>query len=127
VSKRVMKRFFRILVVLAAGGALLASDPAWARGRGGHHFHHRRLFVGSFFIAPPLWYAYHPGPYYYGPAFEATNIPPSVYIEKFEGTPNAESGEIYCPQENQYYPDVQDCPNGWQRVIRPAEQPARGG
>ena len=53
--------------------------------------------------------------------------PPSVYIEKFEGTPNAQSGDVYCPQENQYYPDVQDCPNGWQRVIRPAEEAPRSG
>ena len=120
-----MRNLFRALLVLAVVGTMLP-DPAWARGRG-HHFRHRTVFVGGFFVAPPLWYAYHPGPYYYGPGFEATNIPPSVYIEKFEGTPNSESGDIYCPQENQYYPEVQDCPNGWQRVIRPAEQPAPGG
>ena len=106
--------------------ALALPEAASARGRGFHH-HRHRVFVGAFFIAPPVWYAYHPGPYYYGPGFETTNIPPSVYIEKFEGTPNSESGDIYCPQENQYYPEVQDCPNGWQRVIRPAEQPAPGG
>jgi len=111
-----MSRVTRALLALLVL-ALALPEPASAHGRS-HHFRHRTVFVGGFFIAPPLWYAYHPGPYYYGPAFEPTNIAPSVYVEKFAGTPNAESGEIYCPQQNQYYPEVQDCPNGWQRVIR---------
>lgn len=111
-----MSRVTRALLALLIL-ALALPEPAWARGRG-HHFRPRSVFVGAAFIGPPLWYAYHPGPYYYGPAFEPTHIPPSVYVEKFEGTPNAESGEVYCPQQDQYYPEVPDCPNGWQRVIR---------
>ena len=43
-----------------------------------------------------------------------------------EGTPNADSGDIYCPTLGQYYPDVQDCPNGWQRIIG-AEASAAAG
>ena len=62
---------------------LALPEPAWARGRGFHQHRHRTFFVGTFFVGPPMWYAYHPGPYYYGPAFEASNAPPSVYIEKF--------------------------------------------
>ena len=27
-------------------------------------------------------------------------------------------GEIYCPSKQAYYPEVPDCPNGWQRIIR---------
>jgi hypothetical protein len=120
-----MSRVTRALLALLVF-VLALPEPAWARGRGFHPHRHRTVFVGGFFVGAPLWYAYHPGPYYYGPAFEATNLPPSVYIEKFEGTPNAESGEIYCSQQDQYYPEVQDCPNGWQRVIRLTEPAAQG-
>ena len=42
-------------------------------------------------------------------------------VEKFEGKPDASAGEIYCPSLGQYYPDVQDCASGWQRIIRPAQ------
>ena len=105
-----------MLVLLAV--LLALPETAWARGRGFHHHRHRTVFVGSaFYFGPPMWYPY-PGPYYYGPAFLATDTPPTVYVEKFEGTPGAESGELYCPQLDQHYPEVQDCPNGWQRVIR---------
>jgi len=117
----VIRALLALLVV-----ALAVPDAAWARGRGFHHHRHRSFFVGTFFVAPPMWYAYHPGPYYYGPAFVATQTPPTVYVEKFEGTPSSDAGEIYCPQLDRYYPEVQECPNGWQRVIR-AESTARGG
>ena len=106
--------------------ALALPEAVTARGRGFHH-HRHRVFVGAFFIAPPVWYAYHPGPYYYGPAYEASNAPPSVYIEKFEGTPGADSGELFCPQLERHYPDVQECPGGWQRIIRATEAAAQGG
>jgi hypothetical protein len=106
---------------------LALPEAAWARGRGFHHHRHRTFFVGAFFIGPPMWYAYHPGPYYYGPAYEANMAPPSVYVEKFDGTPSSTDGEIYCPQLDRHYPEVKECPGGWQRVIRPAEATAQGG
>ena len=123
-----MKAATRVVFALLLA-ALALPDAAWAqRGRGFHHHHHHRtFFVGTFFVGPPMWYAYYPGPYYYGPAFMATETPPTVYVEKFEGTPSAEAGEIYCPAVDQYYPEVQDCPNGWQRVIRATESAAQGG
>jgi hypothetical protein len=109
-----------LLVVLAL------PDAAWAqRGRGFHPHGHRTFFVGSFFVGPPMWYAYPPGPYYYAPVFVAGEIPPTIYVEKFEGIPSTEAGEIYCPALDQYYPDAQACPNGWQRVIRAAESAAQ--
>jgi uncharacterized protein YbaR (Trm112 family) len=114
-----------LLAVLVLVVAL--PEPAWARGRGFHHHRHRSFFIGgAFFAGPPVWYAYRPGPYYYGPAYQASNAPPSVYVEKFEGTPSAEAGEIYCPQLDQHYPAVQECPGGWQRIIRAAEASAPG-
>jgi hypothetical protein len=114
--------------------ALLAStlalpDDAWAQKKGsfGGGHHHRRVFVGStFYFGPPMWYAY-PGPYYYAPVYIATETEPTVYVEKFDGTPSADAGEIYCPSMGGHYPDVQDCPNGWQRIIRAPESATEGG
>ena len=120
----IMQRVIRIMVALLVV-ALAVPELASARGRGFHHHHrHRTVFVGTFFVAGPLWYAYHPAPYYYGPFYEPSNAPPSVYIERFEDTPGPDSGEIYCPQLGEHYPDVQICPGGWQRIIRATETAA---
>ena len=125
-----MRNVIRLLVSLLVA-ALMLPDAASAAGRrsgGRHHFHHHTVVVGSaFYFGAPWypWYAYHYPPYYYGPYYEATSTPPSIYVEKFEGTPDANSGDIYCPSLGQYYPDVHDCPNGWQRIIG-AETSASG-
>ena len=118
----------RILLALLVG-ALALPEAASAAGRssGHRHYHHRTVVVGSaFYFGPPMWYAYHYPPYYYGPYYEATSTPPSMYVEKFEGTPDANSGDIYCPSLGQYYPEVTDCPNGWQRIIGVEASAAQG-
>jgi cbb3-type cytochrome oxidase subunit 3 len=98
---------------------------AWSQGRRGAFPHrHRVVFVGTFY-GGPYWYG--PPPYYYAPLYLATEVPPSVYVEKFEGTPSADAGEIYCPALDAHYPEVQECPNGWQRIIRAEETTAGGG
>ena len=123
-----MRSVIRLLVLLlVAVLALPQTASAAGRRSGGHPFHHHPVFVGSaFYFGPPMWYPYPYPPYYYGPSYEATSTPPPIYVEKFEGTPNADSGDIYCPTLGQYYPDVQDCPNGWQRIIG-AEASAAAG
>jgi hypothetical protein len=90
-----------------------------------HPRHHHRgravIFIGAPFLfwAWPYGYTYLPPPYYYGPDFSAHENLPDVYVEKFDGTPTPDTpGEIYCPSKSAYYPDVQDCPGGWQRLIR---------
>ena len=59
---------------------------------------------------------------YYGPDYSEPHYePPSVYVEKFDGIPTAQTpGEIFCPDQGAYYPDVKQCPGAWQRVIRPS-------
>src|SRR5689334_1087746 len=94
-----------------------------------HHFHHGRsvIFVGAPFLfwSWPYGYYYAPPPYYYGPDYIARDQLPEVYVEKFDGTPTPQTpGEIYCPSKQAYYPDVQDCPNGWQRIIREQDDQA---
>jgi len=125
--------------------ALVAVDDAWSArtgGRGGARagfaggggsrpgfaMHHHRgravFFVGSPFLfwSWPYGYYYAPPPYYYGPDYVARETLPPVYVEKFDGTPTPQTpGDIYCPDSQAYYPDVQECPNGWQRIIREPE------
>jgi hypothetical protein len=103
-----------------------ASGRHWSGAKPGsaHHHHHRRHFHGGFFVGGPLFYpwphTYYPGPYYYAPDYVARSEPPTVYVEKFDGTPTPQTtGEIYCPSLGAHYPVVQDCPGGWQRIFRP--------
>jgi len=117
----------RSLLLALVALVLALPDDAWAQKRGVFHHPRHRVFVGSaFYFGPPMWYAY-PAPYYYAPVFIAAEAQPSVYVEKFDGTPSADAGEIYCPSLGEHYPDVQECPNGWQRIIRATESAAEDG
>jgi hypothetical protein len=121
-----------------AGGGASRAGFAFSRpaplpsGFAQPHHHHGRtvIFVGSPFLfwSWPYGYYYAPPPYYYGPDYVARETLPPVYVEKFDGTPTPQTpGEIYCPDKQAYYPDVQDCSNGWQRIIRePQAQPGSG-
>lgn len=113
-----------LLVALSLG---LSPAESWARRGGGHggphHHHHGRVhgaFVFGFFPWP---YFYYPPPYYYGPDYgRAQYAPPTVYVERFSGTPTPQTpGEFFCPDPGAFYPDVQACATGWQRVIRPPQ------
>jgi len=91
-----------------------------------YRFHGRTvIFVGAPFMywSWPYGYYYLPPPYYYGPDYVAREELPAVFVERFEGQPTPETpGDIFCPGENAYYPDVPDCPSGWQRIIREQEE-----
>jgi hypothetical protein len=134
-----MKCLIRIAVLAAAAVSIVAApNGVWAGKRGGGHasgahssgagggFHHS---AGGFFIGAPFGYQYYPyypyyhyapPPYYYGPDYSKPQYDlPAVYVEKFEGAPTPETqGDIFCPDRGAYYPEVQDCPAGWQREFR---------
>ena len=76
------------------------------------------VFFGAPYFYPWPYPTYFPPPYYYGPDYSQPRYdPPTVYVEKFSGTPTPQTqGEIFCPDKRGYYPVVQDCPGGWQRV-----------
>ena len=61
------------------------------------------------------------------PSGASPNAPP--YAERSEPAPQprrrAEGTWHFCPESNGYYPYVQQCPSGWQRV--PARPPADSG
>jgi hypothetical protein len=115
-----------VLGLLAAADASAAQFGNRTAPRTSWHHGHGRVFIGGWYFGAPYWPYYYGGPYYgrpyyYGPTYEATSLPPELYIEKFDGTPGSDVGELYCPALAGHYPDVQDCPNGWQRIIRPPD------
>jgi hypothetical protein len=122
-AKRLKVSSVMLIAVLASA---LATDAAWARGKGGsrggarsahhagthHHHHHARsgVFVGAF-AGAPLW----PG---WGYAPEVYAAAPVYYIEQSE---QSEGEWLYCSAANAYFPYVAECAGGWQRV--PARPP----
>jgi hypothetical protein len=107
----------RRLTVLLAGllGLALWSDLASAHRRHHHHHHHhhhhgaRVVFYSAPLYVPRYFY---PAPVYVAPR-------PVTYIEQPQ--PDSQAYWYYCHEAQAYYPYVQACPGGWQRV---APQPA---
>ena len=97
------------------------SGGGGARHSGGHsgghsHGHYRPHYYGSrVVVVGSAFYGYgYPG-YYYPPALYNYAPPPApVYIE--QGPAGAQGEWFYCAQYRAYYPQVQQCPGGWQRV-----------
>jgi len=68
-------------------------------------FFRHRVFVGStVVIGAPFFYPYYP---YYPPAYAAPYAEPPAYIEQSGGV------YYYCPDYNDYYPNVSSCPSQW--------------
>ena len=62
-------------------------------------------------VTSPLWLApryVYPAPVYYAPP-----PAPPVYVEQ----PPAQGYWYYCADSQAYYPYVQNCASGWQRVL----------
>jgi len=67
---------------------------------------------------PWFWGPPYPYPYPSYPPVIIEQSPP-VYIEQPQATPEPAPQPAYwyyCPESNNYYPYVQRCPTGWQRV-----------
>jgi hypothetical protein len=117
-------KVFRIL--LAAVLCAAWTGTSWADGRHHHHGHGARVGV---YVGVPLGYAwYGPPPYYYYPSYYSAPYyappvvirqAPQVYIERAapQAAPQSEVYWHYCSNPAGYYPYVQQCPGGWQRVV----------
>ncbi len=127
-----------LMTTLLAGACVLAtinSEPAQANGRSYnfrgpfHHGHHHwvrprvGVYIGAPIVAAPLGYYGYWGPSYYYPA------PPAAveYVEREPAAaPQAAQPQhwwYYCQGSAAYYPYVNECPGGWQRVApQPAQQ-----
>jgi hypothetical protein len=109
-------------VIFLAAALATAAAPGLVEARPGYYGGHRGGGIGlglglglaigipllaSTYYAPP-YYApgYAPNYYGYAPGY---SYPPSYAVPQ--------QGSMYfCPQLNAYYPNVRDCPGGWQQV-----------
>ena len=75
---------------------------------------------------PFYGYPYYGYPYYYPPGVATMPGNPPVYIQKNPpaGQNNPSGYWYYCPDPQGYYPDIKECPNGWQQV-QPSPPSAR--
>jgi hypothetical protein len=78
--------------------------------------HHRVIVGGAVVVAAPFfWYPPYPYPYYpYG------YVSPAYGGPAYEETPTyVEQGSIayYCPDYQDYYPNVPTCPSPWMQVV----------
>lgn len=118
-----------LLLLLAAG-----IGSAWAdRGHWRGHGHGR---IGIYF--GPYWGpGYYGAPYYYPPAYPVYSPPvviertgPTVYVEQqpvlsepIESAPQP-GYWYYCQSAKGYYPHIQECPEGWQKIApQPSARP----
>jgi hypothetical protein len=75
-------------------------------------------YYGPPYYYPPAYYApdYHYAPYY--DPYQADYDSAPVYIEQGGGqAAPASNWWYYCPASQTYFPYVQECPGGWQRVV----------
>jgi hypothetical protein len=128
------------IAITASGGALASGGHGghgggghggWGHGGGGHGWHGHGYGGFGFVYAPywgwgpwyspywDSWYGYGYGAYPYYSAYPAVaQSEPPVYVEQ-----HAPGGYwYYCNEAGGYYPEVQNCPGGWQKVPpRPAD------
>lgn len=106
----------RVLLLTAACVAALAiAAPADAHGGGRVRF--------GVVIGAPLWWGYHPWPYYAPyPPYERVIVErpgPTVYVEKDAAGEERDADQYwyFCPDSKTYYPYVKQCASPWQRVV----------
>jgi len=77
-------------------------------------FHRHRVFGGgTVIVGAPFFFPY---PYYPYPAYPAPYAEPPTYIEQGGGV------YYYCPDYNDYYPNVSSCPSQWVPVSAAASE-----
>jgi hypothetical protein len=81
------------------------------------------FFGAPYYPWPYYGYPVEPGPYGY-PEADPSYAPPTMYVEKYAGTPTPGTKDwIFCPSAGSSYPDVLECPGGWQRVVENPKVP----
>ena len=94
-----------------------AASSAWADHRHGRS----GVRYGVGVVVAPRW-----DPWFWGPPYPYQPYPPviierspPVYIEQPQAIPEPAPQPAYwyyCAESNNYYPYVQRCPAGWQRI-----------
>lgn len=120
-----MKPIKTSLVTILVLTSLVVSLPALAQGRHGHGGYYGGGFgLGVVMGASLFWpgyyapyygpnYVYPPYPYpgYYAPVAQPYQAPPAPAVQQ-----ETASYWYFCAESKTYYPYVQQCPGGWQRV-----------
>ena len=92
-------------------------------GMGNALAHGSRGRIGVYF--GPYWGPWgYPSPFYYpSPIVVVPPSPPPVYIEQYEAPAQpAQQYWHYCAAAKAYYPYVQECQGGWQKVLPQPER-----
>ena len=96
---------------LCLSGAAAADHDHW----------HGHGHVGVGVVVDPFWFGswpyrpYYYPPYYYPPPVVTVPAEPPVYIER-DAAPQHPAYWYYCSRPSGYYPQVKQCPGGWQPV-----------
>jgi hypothetical protein len=101
-------------------------------GHHGRHHHHIHSYGGwpAWGFGPAFGYMppYYPPAYYgYGyPPVAVRSAPPAVYIERKDAPQPATQSQgnfwHYCRSAEDYYPQVKECPDGWEQVAPQAKE-----
>lgn len=107
---------------------------------GGHgHHHHDQVIVHHHGGYGWGWPGFGPGfgfgafgypfPYYAYPPLAAQPSPPPVYIQQQNAAQPASGSQAnywhYCRAAEGYYPEIKECPDGWQQVApQPPSEPS---
>lgn len=112
--------------------------PSWHYAPPHARYRGPRLYLAPMPLwAPPIYHGipWYGGAYWYGPGY-TTVVPvptqPPVYIERGpdEGAPVPQAAApgqgwwYWCSDPQGYYPEVRECPDGWQPVA-PQPSPSR--
>lgn len=114
---------------LAAALACATLASAWpaADATAGAYFWRGGPGPGPGFVVrgPLFWPLVAPWPYYYGPRGVVVQGGPTEYVENGASGAEFEQGGdwwYYCRKPKGYYPKVERCPGGWEKVP-PGGQP----
>jgi hypothetical protein len=115
--------------VLAVIIGILAS-PLASHAGGGHEHVGVNIGIRPAYWGPGYWGPRYWGPrvwwgpsYYYAPPPVVAQQPPTY--EQPATPPQEPPYWYYCQGPQGYYPDVQQCPNGWMKVVPPANPPGQ--
>jgi hypothetical protein len=122
-----MKYWVMLALSVAVLLGISASGEAHGRRFRGHFVPRHHVFVGgAVFVGPNFWAPY---PYWRDPWYPVY-APPPVVIEKAEPQtyvqqPAQQTYWYFCPDAKAYYPYVQQCPQGWLKVVPEPAAPTR--
>ena len=93
----------------------------------GFAYGHHGYFRGGVWIDPlwgPWWFA--PYPYYSAPPVVVERPTTDYYIQQAPQQTQEPAYWFYCRKSEGYYPYVQQCPEGWMKVV-PTPPPQKKG